>query len=45
MKCNKCDKAAEYVTDGESVCKDHKGNKGKQEEQTSEETAGDRMVG
>lgn len=25
MKCNKCDKQAEYVIDGNSVCKGHKG--------------------
>lgn len=26
IKCNKCDKEAEYVVDGQSVCKDHRGN-------------------
>ena len=24
IKCNECDKEAEYVVDGQSVCKDHR---------------------
>ena len=40
MKCTKCDKQAEYVIDGQSVCKKHSN----QEEEQGTSMA-DRMVG
>jgi len=43
MKCNRCDKEAEYVVDGQSVCKDHRRTAPKVQE--SEMTAGEKMIG
>ncbi len=43
FKCNKCDKTAEYVVDGQSVCAEHKDN-GEPDEKNGK-TAGERMVG
>ncbi len=41
MKCNKCDKEAEYIVDGQSVCKEHKEGKG----EDCEASVGDRLAG
>ena len=44
MKCVKCNKEAEYIVDGQSVCKDHKEDK--EEEGIGEEVSmGDRLAG
>ncbi len=44
MKCTKCNKEAEYIVDGQSVCQDHK--EGKEDESIGEEVSmGDRLVG
>ncbi len=40
MKCTRCDKEAEYIINGESVCKDHK-----DEDKEAEKTAGQIMTG
>ncbi|KKL17988.1 hypothetical protein LCGC14_2479970 [marine sediment metagenome] len=44
MKCTKCDKEAEYIVDGQSVCKEHKEHKEDKPER-EEGTMGDRLVG
>ena len=46
MKCTRqdCDKEAEYVIHGMSVCKEHKENKPDKEEREEEMTMGERMV-
>ncbi len=43
FKCCKCDKTAEYVVDGQSVCGDHKGNS--EPDEKNDRTAGERIVG
>ena len=43
FKCNKCDKTAEYVVDGQSVCAEHKEDD-KPDEQDNR-TPGERMAG
>ncbi len=43
FKCNKCDRTAEYVVDGQSVCAEHKDN-GEPDEK-NDRTAGERMAG
>ncbi len=47
MKCTKCDKEAEYIVDGQSVCKEHKEHKEHKEDKPEREegTMGDRLVG
>ena len=34
MQCTKCDKEAQYIIDGESVCKEHKGYSKPEEKRT-----------
>ena len=43
FKCNKCDKTAEYIVDGQSVCAEHKDD-AKQDGQ-DDMTPGERMAG
>ncbi len=44
FKCNKCDRAAEYIVDGQSVCAEHK-NDAKPDKQEGSETEGEKLVG
>ena len=46
MKCTKkdCSKPAEYVVDGQSLCKDHKNGDGKEEGKPAQ-TMGDVIAG
>ncbi len=41
IRCVKCSKEAEYIVDGQSVCKKHKEDK----EETRKISMGDRLVG
>ncbi len=45
MKCTteKCDKEADYIVNGQSVCKEHKENKEPEQEQTGQ-SAADKMI-
>jgi len=45
MKCNHCDKEAEYIVDGQSVCKDHKEGSEHDEEPGDGKTPGERLAG
>lgn len=45
MRCNKCDKEAVHIVDGQSVCIDHKGNDESLELMPKDESAGQRMSG
>jgi|TARA_R100000501_G_scaffold12882_1_gene23650 hypothetical protein len=57
MKCTKqgCPNTAEFVIDGQSICEDHKDNKGSQEkeqpaaepqpEEQKEQSMAERMIG
>ena len=43
FKCNKCDRAAEYIVDGQSVCAEHKTDD--KPDEPDDRTPGERMVG
>lgn len=43
MKCTKCDKEAEYIVDGQSVCLEHKGDSN--DRGPEEETEGHKLAG
>ncbi len=45
MKCTKkdCSKEAEYIVDGQSICKEHRKENPKEPEE--EPTAGEKMIG
>ena len=46
MRCNRCSKPAEYVVDGQSVCKDHKNGDGESRDtEEKPKTMGDVIAG